>query len=101
MRSDSQALGFMLGLFVPVLGFLGYAGIYVTSIRPHLDLPYFVHDLFLGTREYQAPVLTLALIANLALFFLFDRLEKPKAMRGVITATFVYAFVIVLLLYVL
>jgi hypothetical protein len=46
-------------------------------------------------------VLTLALIANLALFFLFDRLGKPRAMRGVIMATFLYGFVIMFLLYVL
>ena len=101
MRSDSQRLGVVLGLLVPVLGFFGYAAIYVTGIRPHLDLNYFIHDLFLGTRQYQAPILTLSLIANLALFFLFDRLGRPKAMRGVITATFVYALVIVILLYVL
>jgi hypothetical protein len=101
MRSDSLALGLVLGLLAPVLGFFGYAAIYVSSIRPHLDLAYFINDLFLGTRQYQAPVLTLSLIANLALFFLFDRLGKPRAMRGVIMATFLYGFVIMFLLYVL
>ena len=49
----------VLGLLAPVLGFFGYAAIYVTSIRPHLDLAWFINDLFLGTRQYQAPVLIL------------------------------------------
>ena len=101
MRWDSQAAGVVLGLLAPLVGFFGYAAMYVTAIRPHLDLHFFVHDLFLGTREYQAPVLTLSLFGNLALFFLLDRWELQKAMRGVILATFVYALGIVLLLYVL
>ena len=51
MRSDSLALGLILGLLAPVLGFFGYAAIYVSSIRPHLDLAYFINDLFLGNSD--------------------------------------------------
>ena len=100
MRWDSLGAGVLLGLVAPLLGFFGYAAIYVGAIRPHLDIPFFVNDLFLGTREYQAPVLTLSLFANLALFFTLDRWSLYKAMRGVIGATFVYAVAIVLLLFV-
>ncbi|MCB0770103.1 MAG: hypothetical protein KDC00_06835 [Flavobacteriales bacterium] len=97
MPSDSQRLGVITGLVAPVLGFLGYATIYVTGIRPHLDLAWFVNDLFLGTRTYQAPVLSLSLLANLALFFWYDRRGMQLAMRGVITATFIHGAVIVIL----
>jgi hypothetical protein len=100
MRWDSVGVGALLGLIAPLLGFFGYAAMYVGAIRPHVDLPFFIHDMFLGTREFQAPVLTLSLFANLALFFALDRWRQYKAMRGVITATFLYAVVIVLLLYV-
>ncbi len=100
MHWDRVGVGVLLGLLAPLLGFFGYAAIYVGAIRPHLDLSFFVHDLFLGTREYQAPVLTLSLFANLALFFLLDRWSYYRAMRGVIASTFLYAMVIVLLLYV-
>lgn len=97
MRSDSLPLGVVIGLIAPVLGFFAYAMIYVTGIRPHLDLNYFINDLFIGTRKYQAPVLSLSLIANLPLFFWFDRREMPLAMRGVIAATFIYGAAIVVL----
>jgi hypothetical protein len=100
MRWDSMGIGLLSGLLAPLLGFFGYAAMYVGAIRPHVDLAFFIHDLFLGTREFQAPVLTLSLFANLALFFAFDRWELYRAMRGVISATFLYAMVIVLLLYV-
>ena len=69
MRWDSLGAGVLMGLLAPLLGFFGYAAIYVGAIRPHLALDFFIHDLFLGAREYQAPVLTLSLFANLALFF--------------------------------
>jgi len=87
----------IVGLLFPVLGFLGYAGLYVTGIRPHLGFSYFVTDLFFGTRAYQAPILSLSLIANLAPFFWFDRKEMHAAMRGVIMASFVYGIAIVVL----
>ena len=101
MRSDSLALGVVSGLLAPVLGFFLYAVMYVTAIRPHLDLSYFINDLFIGTREYKAQVLPLSLLANLAPFFWCDRKEMPLAMRGVIMSTFLYGFIIVVLVYVL
>ncbi len=97
MRSDSMLQGVIGGLLAPIGGFFIYAGIYITTIRPQLTLAYFINDLFLGTRQYQAPILSLALLANLALFFYFDRIDRPLAMRGVILATFIYGLAIVIL----
>jgi hypothetical protein len=84
-------------MVVPVLGFFAYALIYTNIIRPFMDMETFVHELFLGTRRFQAPILSLSLLANLGLFFLLDRFDKPKAMRGVILATFIYGAAIVVL----
>lgn len=97
MRWDSQAAGIATGLLVPVLGFYLYGLVHIHFVRPHMDLHYFVHDLFLGTRRFQAPILSLSLIANLPLFFLFDRVRMYKAMRGVVAATLLYGVVIVAL----
>lgn len=97
MRWDSVPVGVLLGLIVPVLGFFIYGYIHTTAIRPHLDLQYYIHDLFLGTRQFQAPILSLSLIANLAVFFLFNKLDRPKTMRGILIATFIYGIVIVVL----
>ncbi len=99
MRWDSQATGLVAGLIMPVLGFYLYGLIHTTWIRPHLDMSFFIHDLFLGTRQFQAPILSLSLIANLVPFFLFDRQWMHKAMRGVVIATFIYGAVIVVLLF--
>ncbi len=97
MRWDSVLAGIVLGLLVPILGFFIYGFIYTTWVRPHLDLPYFIRDIFLGTRQFQAPILSLSLIANLGIFFLFNRYQMANAMRGVLIATFIYGLVIVVL----
>jgi hypothetical protein len=97
MRFDSMLFGIITGLLAPVAGFFLYGAMYVTAIRPHHDLAWFVNDLFIGTRQYQSPVLSLALIANLALFFLYDRFGWHLAMRGVILATFIHGALIVVL----
>ena len=99
MRGDSVPLGLLLGLLFPVLGFYGYGAIYVTAIRPHHDMHWFVHDLFLGTTEYRSQIISLSLIADAFLFFAFDRFEKYKSMRGVIAAMLIYAIVVVAFLF--
>lgn len=97
MRSDRLGLGLVAGLIAPVFGFLAYGAIYVTGIRPEHDLAWFVKDLFLGTPQFQSKILSLALIANVPLFFWFDRQGWTKAMRGVIGSMLLYGIVIVIL----
>ncbi len=99
MRWDSTTTGLVVGLLMPVAGFFLYGLIHITWVRPVMDLHGFVHDLFFGTRDNQAPIISLSLIANLAPFFLFDRRDMHKAMRGVITATLVYGIAIVVLIF--
>ncbi len=98
MNWDSRAVGFILGVLAPVLGFLAYAGLYVTAIRPHHDLGWFVNDLFIGTLAYRPRVVSLSLIADAALFFVFDRKDMHRAMRGVIMAMLLYGAYIVIAL---
>ena len=95
MRWDSVWLGFIVGLLAPVLGFFAYGGMYVTAIRPWHDIEWFVNDLFLGSPEYRTRIVSISLIADAFLFFLFDRLHKHRAMRGVILAMLSYGVYIV------
>lgn len=96
---DRFGTGLILGLLAPVLGFLLYGLIYTTAIRPWLDMRFFVEDMFLGTAEYRAPILSLSLIADAFLFFWFDRRSRYQAMRGVIGAMLLYAVVIIIFLF--
>ena len=95
MRWGSIPTGLVLGLLAPVLGFFAYGGMYVTAIKPWYDISWFVNDLFLGTSEFRTRIVSISLIADAFLFFAFDRIGKPKAMRGVIFAMMLYALYIV------
>ncbi|MBK9149049.1 MAG: hypothetical protein IPM12_14680 [Flavobacteriales bacterium] len=95
MKLDSRLAGFILGLGAPLLGFAAYGGIYVTAIRPHHDFAWFVNELFLGTAAYRPRIVSLSLIADAGLFFLFDRRGMHQAMRGVIVAMLIYGAYIV------
>jgi hypothetical protein len=94
---DKGWVGIALGLVFPILGFFAYGLLYTNVIRPHLSLDFFIREMFLGTREYQAPILSLGLIADIPLFFLLDRKGWYRAMRGVISSMFIFAVVIVVL----
>ena len=97
MFSDHLRTGIIAGLLAPVLGFLLYGLIYVHGIHPGNDLAWFVNDLFLGTPQFQSKILSLALIADVPLFFWFDRKGWNRAMRGVIGAMLLYGIVIIVL----
>ncbi|MCO6481321.1 MAG: hypothetical protein J5I62_00870 [Flavobacteriales bacterium] len=98
MRFDQVRFGFLLGLVVPALGLLGYATLIATSLRPELELGFVIRNMLLGIRANIAPTLSLSLLADVVLFFIFDRMRMLKAMRGVIGAMLTYGVVIVLLL---
>jgi hypothetical protein len=94
---DSQVIGVIIGFLAPALGFVAYALIYTHYIRPHLSFDFFVQDMFLGTREYQSPILSLSMIALVPFFFYFNHQNKPRIMKGMLTAMFILAALIVVL----
>ena len=98
MRFDTLRTGVIAGLIAPMLGLLLYSMLTVTVFRPELELGFFLRGMVFGIRGNIAPILSLCLLADVALFFAFDKQRMMKAMRGVIGAMFVYGAVIVLLL---
>lgn len=98
MRFDNNRFGFLLGMLIPALGVLGYALLISTVMRPGLELGFVIKRMLFGLRGNIAPTLSLSLLADVVLFFYFDRKRMLKAMRGVIAAMLTYGAVIVLLL---
>jgi hypothetical protein len=98
MRFDTLRSGLLAGLVAPLLGLLLYAVFVVTVLRPELELGFLLGRMLFGIRGNIAPVLSLSLLADVALFFAFDQRRMLKAMRGVVGAMLVYGGAIVLLL---
>jgi hypothetical protein len=84
-KYDSILLGTLLGLFAPLVVFLGY---YLIAYHG-MYLPAFFH--YLSNGEIFIPVISLCATINLLIFFIFIWTNRDKSARGVLQATFVYA----------
>lgn len=90
-RKNSLFTGIVCGLIAPVVVFVVYFSIH----DPLLNLIDVVRRLNAsGVISYY---LSLSAIANLALFFLFLKFNAEKSARGVLGATIIYAFIVLIL----
>ncbi len=87
-RFDKTSLGFVVGLILPIFGFLIY-GLY-WSWKFFRPFSYFINDVFLGTPTFRSSILSISLLINLVPFFIFLRTNRNKGARGVLAAVFVY-----------
>jgi len=88
-KKDSSLLGLILGLITPFTG----AGIFYLFFFSYMYFDKFITHI-LNTGQWIS-VLSLGVILNLGLFFLFLRNNSNRSARGVLAATFVYAFLVV------
>lgn len=85
---DQFMTGFVPGLLMPMLGFYCYFLLFFG----YMEFDQFIDHVVRS--KLAVSVLSLGVILNLGLFFLFYSREKDKAARGVIGATFIYAFIV-------
>jgi len=85
---DHFLTGLIPGLILPLIGFYLYALIFFNYISFSAFLEHVIKD------NLSVSVRSLGVILNLGLFFLFYRMECDRSARGVIGATFIYAFVV-------
>jgi hypothetical protein len=91
LKQDKFLIGFLSGLLAPFIGFYLY---YFSFFRIMSISKFFNH---LQETSTLAAIISLSLLANLALFFLFDKFGRLRCQQGVIGATFIYGFYIVYL----
>ena len=88
MKTDHFLTGFISGLIGPMIGFY----IYYLLFFNYMGFVSFYHHVTETGKLIS--VLSVGVILNLALFFVFYQTEKDRSLRGVVGATFVYAFVV-------
>ena len=87
---DSIVAGFVPGLIVPVIA----AYLFYLSQNSAMRFSEFSHFIaYIFKYHLATKVLSVALIANLSIFFLFLQTNRYKSARGVILATLLYAVV--------
>jgi len=88
---DVMWLGVVLGLIAPVITMFGF---YLYNFS-HISIGQFIHHLF--KVNIQSSLLSLCVVSNLAVFFLFIWSEKYNGARGVLLSTFIYGGLVVYL----
>jgi hypothetical protein len=90
LKYDDRRLGFILGIVVPVITILSFY-IYRNpeSFKQFYNLILSVNIL--------SKLVSLCVVPNLLVFFIFIWTHRYKSAHGVIGATFVYAFVVLIL----
>ncbi len=87
-KYDQIQFGFLPGLLGPLLVF-----VIVFFIQGH-DQLFFEYIKNLWTFDVLIKLLSLCVFPNLLLFLFFIRKKYDRAARGVLMATFIYAFVV-------
>lgn len=90
---DKIWLGLLAGLVAPFIGFLGYYQLHFAG----MGIPYFINYLIQG--KVYTPMVSLSVVANLPVFFIFIWTNKNQSARGVLFSTFIYAAIVVYLKY--
>ena len=95
MKRDTPIVGFLIGLFLPVLG------IYIMYLLWGQGSGFgnFLHSL-IRLKQLATKVLTLGLLPSLAPFIYCIYKHYDYALRGIFTATMLYAVFIILVMFV-
>lgn len=90
---DKMWLGTVLGMIAPMLTMIGY---YYYNFS-HISVDKFIDHLFAA--HIESKLLSLCVVSNLLVFFIFIWSEKYLSARGVLLATFIYGGVVMYLKY--
>jgi len=95
MKRDVPLLGFLIGLFLPVLGFL-----LVYSFWGHHQGVFSFISSLTGQRGMAAKVVLLSVILNCIPFAYCNIKRLDYTMRGIFIATMIYAVLIVCIMFI-
>ena len=88
-KMDNIWVGTLAGIILPLM----VMGVVYFSSYAYLTVPQFLRKMVFASIILK--LLSLCAVINLGAFFLFYRVEHDKAARGVIFATMVLAFIVV------
>lgn len=88
---DKTWIGLILGLIGPFIAFV----IYYFINYSYMTVSSFINYLKLG--DTYTPIISLCVLVNLAIFYLFIWKEKYRGTRGVLASTFIWAIFVMYL----
>jgi hypothetical protein len=85
---NSLKTGFILGIFIPLASFLGF---YLVRYR---SIPFSEFITYVYLRDVLSSLISLNILPNLILFFIFIRMNYLLSAKGVLIATFLFAGIV-------
>lgn len=85
---NSYILGTILGLIVPIIALVFFNN----SVTKNETFTALMNNLV--SKGILASVLSMMVLPNLLLFFLFLKMEKMKSVKGVIAATIIFGIIV-------
>jgi hypothetical protein len=82
---NSRKAGFFLGIMVPLISLTAF------YLFRYNDIPVVEFLKFIYFRDILSPLISLNILPNLILFFIFIRKDFLLSARGVLLATFLFA----------
>lgn len=89
-RFDQIIIGLLIGLILPLIIF------FITYKVKYNDLEFTVYLQRIWQMKILLKLMSLCVFPNLGVFLLFLRSKYERAARGVVMATFIYAFVVLI-----
>jgi hypothetical protein len=86
--TDRLLVGWVIGIVVPLVFFLTFYQM------KYSEMPFMVYLRNVWEMKIFLKIISLCVFPNLGFFFLFYRKKYDMAARGVIMATFMYAFLV-------
>lgn len=81
-KFDRFIVGFILGLIGIIAGFLVFGFFWKLANGTTMD--YFVNEVFLGTGFYQSKIITVSVLMDVLLFFIFMQFNWLKLCKGLL-----------------
>ena len=92
MINNQVFKGFLIGLFAPVAAFVVYVAFFTDSPSPLQLLKQLFH------LDLLTHVISLSTLINLLIFYMKITTNRDVVARGIVMATFFYAFLVVILI---
>jgi len=85
---NNYILGTVLGIIVPIIALVFFNN----SVTKNETFPSLINNLV--GKHILASVLSMMVLPNLLLFFLFLKMDKMKSVKGVIAATIIFGIIV-------
>jgi len=92
-RFDKMWVGVIVGIVGALVGFIGFGATW--SFINNTDFNYFLHDVFLNTGFYQDKIITVSILLDVLLFYLFMRLNWLQMCKGLLAVVIVSVPVVI------